>query len=298
MNTHKAVSIGIVLLVVLAMVQSPVRPAYAATITVSTINDVLDAAATCGAVTVGLLPGTDGVISLREAMCAANNNGGSDTIAFNIAGCGGVCTIQPSIALPVLTGDGTIIDGYTQKGAVPATDTTPATLLIEIDGTNVANNNGFNILSAGNVISGVVINRFGWDGIYIGGSGATGNIIAGNHIGTNVAGTAALSNTLGGVYIAAGAQNNIVGGDTAAERNVLSGNGWEGVGIHGSNTMSNTISGNYIGVGAGGLGNNLDGVHIYGGAKNNTVGGDRPGERSVISGGDTMVVYRTVWAGR
>ena len=96
MNTHKAVSIGIVLLAVLALTQPLTRPAYAATITVSTTNDVLDAAATCGAVTVGLLPGPDGFTSLREAMCAANNNAGSDTIAFSIVGCGGVCTIQQS----------------------------------------------------------------------------------------------------------------------------------------------------------------------------------------------------------
>jgi hypothetical protein len=73
-----------------------------------------------GEVTVASLPGTDWYISLREAMCAANNNAGSDKIAFDILGCGVACTIQPTIALPILTGDGTIIDGYTQVGAARA----------------------------------------------------------------------------------------------------------------------------------------------------------------------------------
>jgi len=284
-----------VLTLALALTLLPVvRPAYAATITVDTTSDVLDAASgDCGAVTVASLPGPDGHISLREAMCAANNNAGSDTIAFDISCGGGACTIQPSSALPTMSGGGTIINGYTQPGAVLATATTSATLKIEIDGINVTDNNGFTIVSAGNIIGGVVINRFGWDGIRIAGSGATGNVIVGNHIGTDVAGTADRGNG-SGVYISEGARNNIVGGNIAAERNVISGNDEYGVEIYGSNAMSNTVSGNYIGTDAGGvadLGNTLNGVHIYLAAQNNTVGGDAAGERNIISGNNGGGVY-------
>jgi hypothetical protein len=280
---------GLVLVLLLALM--PVSPTYAVDITVTTTNDVLDAAAGCAAVTVASLPGPDGVTSLREAMCAANNNPASDTIRFNIPGCGGVCTIQPTIALPVLSGDGTTIDGYSQPGSAEATAGTPATLLIEIDGSSVLSNNGLNVASAGNVVRGLVINRFGGNGIAIGLTTATGNTISGNHIGTNAAGTAGLGNGLDGVFIGLGAQGNTVGGDTPADRNVISGNGLGGVAIHRSDTVSNTIRGNYIGTDASGAldrGNTLHGVYVYGGTHDNTVG---PG--NVISGndGDGVRIY-------
>jgi len=153
---------------VLAVILMYAPPTVALDITVTTTNDVLDAAGgVCADVIPTSLPGPDGLTSLREAMCAANNNEASDTIRFGIPGCGGVCTIRPTIALPVLAGDGTTIDGYTQPGSAQATTGTPATLLVEIDGSNVLNNNGLNVASAGNVIRGLVINRFGGNGIAI-----------------------------------------------------------------------------------------------------------------------------------
>ncbi len=281
--------VGVVgLLLALLVASVPAQPTYAATIIVDTTDDILNAAANCSEVTIDSLPGPDGATSLREAMCAANNNSGPDSIHFNISDCDGVCTIQPTIALPILTDDGTTINGYSQPGTAEASDGTPATLLVEIDGTNVAIN-GFNITSGGNVIRGLVINRFGWDGIAIGGSTAVGNIISGNHIGTDASGSLGQGNVLGGVFIAYGAQNNIIGGDTSAERNVISGNGETGVAIYSSGTLSNTISANYIGVdanGTGDLGNTRNGIYIYGGAQANTVGGNTPNERNVISGND------------
>ncbi|MCA9205442.1 MAG: BspA family leucine-rich repeat surface protein, partial [Planctomycetales bacterium] len=63
--------------------------------------------------------GADGAISLREAIIAANNTAGLDTIGFDIAG-GGVQTIsvgsQSLGELPTIT-DAIVIDGYTQSGA-------------------------------------------------------------------------------------------------------------------------------------------------------------------------------------
>ena len=110
------------LLLALGMTLATVQAAPAATITVTTSNDLLDAAAgNCGAVTVASLPGPDGLTSLREAICAANNNAGPDNIYFNIPGAG-THTIDVSSFLPPLTDDVTTIDGYTQPGATPATD--------------------------------------------------------------------------------------------------------------------------------------------------------------------------------
>ncbi|NIN66029.1 MAG: right-handed parallel beta-helix repeat-containing protein, partial [Anaerolineae bacterium] len=85
------------------------------------------------------------------------------------------------------------------------------------------------------------------------------------------------------------AQANVIGGDTTAERNVISGNDGYGVLIAGSGTMSNTISGNYIGTDASGsvdLGNVGCGVWIVGGAQANVIGGDTVGERNIIAFND------------
>ncbi|MCP4537172.1 MAG: hypothetical protein GY832_08485 [Chloroflexi bacterium] len=226
--------------------------------------------------------------SLRQAIINANNNPGPDTITFSILPIPGnnctfsLCSILPLTPLPTLTGDGTTINGYSQPGAQPATDTTPAAIMIQIFGDTAGTGaNGFTIDSASNEIKGLVIynfsSSFSSSGIRIQGGDATNNIISGNYVRSN-------SN---GVIIRDGAQNNTVGGDTPAERNVISDNDGDGVHIWDSDTTNNTISGNYIGTNINGtadLGNYGDGVYIRDGAQNNTVGGDTAGERNVISG--------------
>ncbi len=132
----------------------------------------------------------------------------------------------------------------------------------------------------GNVISG------NWDiGVVLYGAGVDDNMIRGNRIGTDASGTAALPNG-SGVTLENGAQNNVVGGATAGERNIISGNA-EGVTILDSGTNGNAVKGNYIGITAAGnasLGNGENGILIGFGAQGNTIGGTTPGERNVISG--------------
>jgi hypothetical protein len=138
----------------------------------------------------------------------------------------------------------------------------------------------------GNVLSG------NWDGINLIGSGARDNVIRGNYFGTDASGTVALGNHADGVWIGRGAQYNLVGGATAAERNLLSGNGSSGVVIDGG--LHNTVSGNYIGTdvtGARALGNRSLGVVLAGGAQYNRIGGDAPGDRNVISGNEGGGLY-------
>jgi hypothetical protein len=60
--------------------------ANAATIVVTTTADGFDAAGTPAAITLASLPGPDGLVTLREAVCAANNNPGADLITFSING--------------------------------------------------------------------------------------------------------------------------------------------------------------------------------------------------------------------
>ena len=270
MNEKRLASVLLILALGLALLSSA-RPAWAATYTVDITADETDGSC------------TDDDCSLRDAILLANSNPGPDTIAFNIdaaadPGCdaAGVCVIQPASYLPSLLDDGTTIDGYTQPGAAPATLQEPAIILIEIDGTNVTANNGLNILSADNVVSGLAINRFGLSGIAIGYADATGNIIQGSYLGLDATGTLVRGNGLHGVYIAYGATNNTVGGNAVQRRNVISGNGWAGVSIYDAGTSGNAIHNNYIGTDETGmldLGNALDGVWIYGDAHDNVVAG-------------------------
>ena len=98
------------------------------------------------------------------------------------------------------------------------------------------------VAGAGNVISG---NK--WSGVVIEGGASDGNVVQGNLVGTDATGTFAIQNNAYGITIWGGPDNNTIGGTTAAERNVISGNKWEGVSISGSATTGNTVSGNYIG---------------------------------------------------
>lgn len=68
---------------VLAPPGSPITPraAEAATIGVTTPSDIVDAGA-CAGLTITSLPGTDGFVSLREAVCVANNTPGADVITL------------------------------------------------------------------------------------------------------------------------------------------------------------------------------------------------------------------------
>jgi uncharacterized repeat protein (TIGR01451 family) len=104
----------------------------------------------------------------------------------------------------------------------------------------------------GNVISG---NREA--GITITGTGSTNNRIQSNKIGTTLDGNQALPNGQrinmfdgDGVQIFQGASNNVVGGNTTAQRNIISGNEDNGIAIYGAG--SNFVQGNIIGLGADG----------------------------------------------
>src|SRR5207244_1384210 len=103
---------------------------------------------------------------------------------------------------------------------------------------------------------------------------------------TNAAGTAALANGGDGVIIGHGAANNTVGGAVAGARNVISGNGGDGVAIQDAFTTGNLVQGNFIGtdINGGNAVGNGNGVAISGSAANNMVGGTVAGTRNVISG--------------
>lgn len=131
-------------------------------------------------------------------------------------------------------------------------------------------------------------------GIYINGGVAT--TVAGNTIGLAADGRTPLANDGGGIWLLSGARDNLIGGTSAAARNIISGNGVTGSqfgqGIYLASapadalTMNNTIQGNYIGVDSSGnqpAGNYRQGILLGSGAQNNLVGGTAPGAGNVIT---------------
>ncbi|WP_165440767.1 DUF4347 domain-containing protein, partial [Rubripirellula amarantea] len=229
--------------------------------------------------------GSDGEISLEEAIRAANNttNGSTpDRINFNIAG-GGPHVINLDDNLPNIS-DAVIIDGTSE----PDFNGTP---MIVLNGSLAGGgSNGFVLAngSNGSTIQGFVLQAFGKSGIRI---DSSGNTIVGNYIGTDVTGHNAVGNNEDGIWLKDGATNNTIGGVDDASRNVISGNVRSGILIEGSGSTGNFVLGNYIGVDVEGddiLSNSLTGVRINGGANSNTIGA--VGAGNVISGNQVGIV--------
>ena len=259
----------------------PGTAAGASTFTVNTTGDDSDASAGDGTCETA----TAGECTLRAAIEEANELAGADTIAFNIPGAG-PHTISPDRALPDIT-EPVTIDGFTQTGASPNTNgpglATNAVLMIELEGSSAGCCfSGLTITAGSSSVRGLVINRFTHSGILL--DSGDGNVIEGNYLGSNTAGSAALGNILDGISVQS--SGNTIGGTSPGKRNVISGNGNDGIYVLGADLTGNIIQGNYIGTdasGAAALGNVFYGIQIFG-ADMSLIGGTTPGARNVISG--------------
>ncbi|MEM7467370.1 MAG: DUF4347 domain-containing protein, partial [Pseudomonadota bacterium] len=222
--------------------------------------------------------GADGLISLREAIDAANNQGGHDTITFNIPG-SGTQVITLSSLLPNIT-DGVTIDGTTQTDWL-AGSFNP----IVIDGNNLAGDGLFFSGAAdGSEVRGLVIRDFADEAIEVE-VGADNVTIAGNFLGAfDSSGFYVAGEELGGASLVVSGDNAIIGGTSLADRNVLAGS-TNGIVMNGAS--GGTVSGNYIGTDVTGntiVTTTLDGVRLENGANNITVGGITAAHRNVIAG--------------
>lgn len=224
-----------------------------------------------------------GLDSLRQAILDANASPGADLITFNIGG-GGVQTIAPTSGLPTIS-DPVTVDGTTQPGFAGSP-------IIELNGASAGVGASGLFITAGNcTVRGLVINRFASVGVIL--TGASGNVVEGNYIGTDVSGTLGLGNGQLGVNVVSGSTSNRIGtnGDgvnDAAEFNVIAGNGVSGVGIR---TDGNVVAGNFIGTDKTGtlsIPHPGDAVFIGAGARFNRIGTNADGmsdalERNILA---------------
>ena len=244
--------------------------------------------------------------SFREAINQANSNPGTDTITFNIpANCP---QIIPTNALPPINSivsSPVIIDATTQSCDIGSIDSPN----VELSGNGAgAAARGLYISGngAGSTVRGLIINRFSAQGIFI----DTGNVtIVGNYIGTTVDGMNDAGNGGDGLAIFSGtslasATGNVIGGTTSADRNIISGNDENGIGVttqDGGNASNNLIKGNYIGTNSAGtavISNTGDGLlinhssvaaanatgNVIGGTTGTTPDGSCSGACNLISG--------------
>ncbi len=155
-------------------------------------------------------------------------------------------------------------------------------------GTNALGNvNGMVIRGGihGNLIGGTTAAErnliSGNSGYAINNEDAPATVVQGNFIGTDVSGTRAVPNGVGGIYF--GGSDGLIGGTAAGARNVISGNLGAGIGFGSS---SNVIQGNFIGVdvtGTNALGNSSYGIAAGYSASGNLIGGLTPAARNVIA---------------
>jgi len=135
----------------------------------------------------------------------------------------------------------------------------------------------------GNLISG----HAGKPGINFNGTGVANVVVQGNVIGLNAAQDAALGNREG--MVIRNVTSITIGGTSAGEANVISGNTEEAFEIKGTSTGL-TIAGNYIGTTSSDddLGNGTHGIYMFETASNNTIGGITAAHGNVIAnnGGD------------
>lgn len=260
---------------------NPAAAAVRAAFVVNSVGDLGDASLADGLcdsdlVSAGLQ------CTLRAALEQANSTSGADTISFAIGS--GPATIEPSGPLPAVT-ETLTLDASTQPGfsSVP---------LIELRGDGAGDAvHGLVIEAPDSIVRGFVINRFSGSAIRIA-APAVRTTVAGCFLGLDASGTFALGNGENGIEVDS-APNNLIGGRTSLERNVISGNRLHGVSITGVLAVGNRIEGNYIGLDATGssaVANRVDGVRVAD-ADTNTIGGSEAGTRNVISGNGSSGVH-------
>lgn len=181
------------------------------------------------------------------------------------------------------TGSGNQVEGCF-IGTNVAGDTDLGNFLDGIRITNATSNTiGGNAVGNRNVISGN--NSHGVDIVFSNTNPPTGNTIVGNYLGVNAAGTGDLGNSFHGVDTSS--STTTIGGSTATQRNVISGNGRGGIRIDAAGISGMLVAGNYIGTDANGmvvagLGNSDYGVVVIA-ADTNTIGGTSAGQGNVIA---------------
>jgi hypothetical protein len=221
---------------------------------------------TTGNVVLGNFIGTDatGTADLGNSV-GVFHFGVTGTIGGTVAGAGNIISGN-GLGIVFNSTNGTLVQGnFIGTDFTGAVDLGNSGMGVQLPAGNSDNTVGGTTPEARNIVSGN--NVFGFQ---IRGANTSGNLVQGNFIGTNAQGTAAIGNTLDGVSIES--SSNTIGGATDAARNIISGNGRDGISIF-TNTGI-TVQKNFIGTDVTGnncLGNGRDGIFVNNGSVGHTI---------------------------
>ncbi len=166
--------------------------------------------------------------------------------------------------------------------------------LIGLDATGADQGNNANGIfitgSSNNIIGGTtlaarnVISGNNSDGVEVNGATAINNWIANNLLGTDQTGTLDCGNSGEGIVVTLAGSTRI-GGSSAGEGNLISGNAGYGVELSGVSATANLVLGNTIGLSAtnSALRNTGSGVHITSNSRSNIIGGITAGAGNRIA---------------
>ena len=243
--------------------------------TVFTVNDSGNAPLDS---TVGPGETAAGTITLRSAIQQFNLDGVGGTIDFSVSKVNVQSALDPITASGVTINGGTVgsvvvsggssydgfdiaggnalvenlvINGFEDGIAVGSSGNTVEHNYIGTDSTGTVaapNSIGIFDFTGGNTFFANVVSGNTSNGIEIfSGVGGGDDLVEGNKVGTDPAGTAAVPNQgFAGIDILS-ATGNTIGGTTAGTRNIISGNAGYGLGIFSTGNVNNLVEGNYVG---------------------------------------------------
>jgi uncharacterized membrane protein len=223
----------------------------------------------------------------------------SDSTIIGVAGSGNVIAGNSNIGVlsEVAVPGGRTVLGNQVAGNLIGLNANGSPLGNGTDGVQIANGTTKLTIGPGNVISANGVLAAG-DGVRITNSTTSANIVKGNYIGTSKDGlttSGPLANRRDSIRIDDSAHTTLIGGTSAADRNVIVAKA-DLVGIHiigPANT--NTVQGNYIGVNASGTAaltlspSASVGIRIRAGTTNNVIGGSAAGAGNLISANGTGI---------
>lgn len=225
----------------------------------------------------GICADADGNCSYDAALQESNAHPGADTITFNIPVPGGGVPkiISSGLFGGVAITDPVTIDGTTQPGG-----------RVEIA---AGGGNGIQLFGGNSVVRGLA--TYADNAVFL--VRSSGNIIEGNYIGIKADGTKPTAGVVQYgdiVFDANSPANNLIGGTTAAARNIISGSN---LGLYfASAGPGNIIRGNYFGTnpsGTAAIANNAYAIRLLAPA-DYTVGGTTAGAGNLISGNNQVAL--------
>ena len=195
--------------------------------------------------------------------------GSNDTIGGTVAAARNILTntgiwLQTGAQDDLVEGN---ISGLDITGTVKLSDSSG----IEVDGPN--NTIGGTAAGSANVLAGISASGENAE-LLLSGPHATGNLVEGNLVGTDITGTISIRTYIG-LLIGTGATNNTIGGTASGAGNVLSSSGY-GLFIDGS-SPGNLIEGNKVGTDITGMHSLYNDTGIVVASASNTIGGTLAG---------------------